>query len=156
MTVTDTDAAVAPTITVTTPTVTTTQDAAVKPFAGVTVADSNLGGTPPIRSPSRSAARATTGKLSGSTALTNDGGGVYTLAAAAPATINSELAALLFTPAAGAPGSSTTTTLTLSDTSSAGTSATPAHGDGDRHRCGGGADHHGDDADRDHHTGRRG
>ena len=45
MTVTDNDAAVAPTITVPTPTVTTTQDAAVKPFATVTVADSNVGAT---------------------------------------------------------------------------------------------------------------
>ena len=126
MTVTDTDAAVAPTITVTTPTVPTTQDAAVKPFAGVTVADSNLGGTATDTLTITLSGEGTTGTLSGSTALTNDGGGVYTLAAAAPATINSELAALLFTPAVGAPGSSTTTTLTLSDTSSAGPSATPA------------------------------
>jgi len=45
------------------------------------------------------------------------------LAAAAAATITSELDALVFTPKAGAPGSSTTTTFTLSDLSSA--DATP-------------------------------
>src|SRR5262249_5774699 len=45
------------------------------------------------------------------------------LAAAAAATITSELDALVFTPKAGAPGSSTTTTFTLSDLSSA--NATP-------------------------------
>ena len=116
----------APTITVTTPTVTTTQDAAVKPFAGVTVADSNVGGTATDTLTITLSGEGATGTLSGSTALTNDGGGVYTLAAAAPATINSELAALVFTPAVGAPGSSTTTTFTLSDTSSAGPSARPA------------------------------
>src|SRR5207248_689796 len=43
--------------------------------------------------------------------------------AAAAATITSELDALVFTPKAGAPGSSTTTTFTLSDLSSA--DATP-------------------------------
>ena len=62
--------------------------------------------------------------MSGSTALINDGGGVYTLAAAPPATITSELDALVFTPTAGAPDSSTTTSFTLSDTSSAFATAT--------------------------------
>ena len=141
MTVTDNDAAVAPTITVTDADRDHHPDAAVKPFAGVTVADSNVGATDTLTITLSNAGA--TGTLSGSTALTNDGGGVYTLAAAAPATISSELDALVFTPAAGAPGSSTTTTFTLSDTSSAGPSATPQHGDGDRQRCGGGADHHG-------------
>ena len=124
MTVTDNDAAVAPTITVTTPTVTTTQDAAVKPFAGVTVADSNVGATDTLTITLSDAGA--TGTLSGSTALINDGGGVYTLAAAAPATISSELMRWFSRRAAGAPGSSTTTSFTLSDTSSAGPAPLPA------------------------------
>ena len=53
------------------------------------------------------------------TGLINDGDGVYTLAAAAPATINTELDALAFTPTAGAPGTSSTTAFALSDLSSA-------------------------------------
>src|SRR5207244_13471112 len=64
----------------------------------------------------------TTGTLSGS-GLSGGTNGVYTLAAAAAATITSELHALVFTPKAGAPGSSTTTTFTLSDPNSA--NATP-------------------------------
>ena len=53
------------------------------------------------------------------TGLINDGDGVYTLAAAAPATINTEVDALAFTPTAGAPGTSSTTAFALSDLSSA-------------------------------------
>src|SRR6202041_694500 len=63
-----------------------------------------------------------TGTLSGSN-LSGGTDGVYSLAAASPATISQELDALLFTPSAGAPDSSTTTTFTLSDASSAGSSA---------------------------------
>ena len=122
ITVTDNDAAVAPTITVTTAAHTTTADAPVDPFAGVTIADPNGGATDTLTITLSGAGA--TGTLSGSTALINDGGGVYTLAAAPPATITGELDALVFTPTAGAPGSSTTTSFTLSDTSSAVASAT--------------------------------
>ena len=120
ITVTDNDAAALPTITVTTAAHTTTEDAAVDPFVGVTIADSNVGATDTL---TITLSAAGNGTLSGSAALLNDGGGVYTLAAALPGSITSELDGLVFTPAPGAPDSSTTTTFTLSDLSSAGTSA---------------------------------
>ena len=123
ITVTDNDAAVLPTITVTTPGHTTTADAAVAPFVGVTIGDTNSGATDTLTITLSDAGL--TGALSGSPALINNGGGVYTLAAAPAATITSELNALVFTPAPGAPGSSTTTTFTLSDASSAGTTSAP-------------------------------
>ena len=55
-------------------------------------------------------------RTSSGTTLINDGGGVYRLAAASPPWA-AELDALVFTPTAGAPGSSTPTTFALSDTS---------------------------------------
>ena len=125
---TDNDAAVAPTITGTVAGHTTSADAAVEPFAGVTIADPNSGATDTLTITLSDGAN---GTLTG-TGLINDGGGVYTLAAASPATISSELDALVFTPTAGAPGSSTTTSFTLSDVSTAGTTATQQHHHGDR------------------------
>ena len=86
----------------------------------MTIADPNSGATDTL---TITLSNSATGTLSG-TGLINDGGGVYTLAAASPATISSELDALVFTPTAGAPGSSTTTTFTLSDISSAVATAT--------------------------------
>ena len=87
----------------------------------MTIADPNSGATDTLTiTLSNSGA---TGTLSGS-GLSGGDGGVYTLAAASPATISSELDALVFTPTAGAPGSSTTTTFTLSDVSSAVATAT--------------------------------
>ena len=112
--------AVAPTITVTTAAHSTSADAAVAPFAGVSIADSNSGATDTLTITLSGAGA--TGTLTG-TGLSGGNGGIYTLAAASPATITSELDALVFTPSAGAPGSSTTTSFTLSDVSSAGTSA---------------------------------
>ena len=116
VTVTDNDAAVAPTITVKTAAVTTTADAAVDPFAvaGVTIADSNVGATDTLTIALN--ASGATGKLAGS-GLSGGTDGVYTLTGS-PTTITQNLDALVFTPSAGAPGSSTTTTFTLSDTSS--------------------------------------
>ena len=86
----------------------------------MTIADPNSGATDTLTITLSNAAN---GTLSG-TGLINDGGGIYTLAAASPATISSELDALVFTPTAGAPGSSTPTTFTLSDTSTACATAT--------------------------------
>src|SRR5262249_41802502 len=106
---------------------TTTSEAPVHPFAGVTISDPNTAATDTLTHTVPQLALAgpiggTTGTLSGS-GLSGGTNGVYTLAAAAAATITSELHALVFTPKAGAPGSSTTTTFTLSDLSSA--DATP-------------------------------
>ena len=89
----------------------------------MTIGDTNSGATDTLTITLSDAGL--TGALSGSPALINNGGGVYTLAAAPAATITSELNALVFTPAPGAPGSSTTTTFTLSDASSAGTTSAP-------------------------------
>ena len=119
-TVIDTDPAAAPTISGTVAGQTTISEAQVHPFSGVTIADPNSGATDTLTITLSNSAN---GTLSG-TALINDGGGVYSLAAASPATISSELDALVFTPTAGAPGSSTPTTFTLSDTSSAFATAT--------------------------------
>ena len=99
---------------------TTTSEAPVHPFAGVTISDPNTAATDTLTITLSNGG--TTGTLSGS-GLSGGTNGVYTLAAAAAATITSELDALVFTPKAGAPGSSTTTTFTLSDLSSA--DATP-------------------------------
>ena len=112
-------AALAPTITVTTAAHTTTADAAVAPFVGVTIADTNSGATDTLTiTLSDSGA---TGTLSGS-GLSGGTAGVYTLAGSA-ATITADLDALSFQPATGSADSNTTTTFTLSDLSSAGTSA---------------------------------
>ena len=118
-TVIDTDPAAAPTITGTVAAQPTTSEALVHPFSAVTITDPNSGATDTLTITLSGAG----GTLSG-TGLINDGGGVYTLAAAAPATINTELDALVFTPTAGAPGTSSTTTFTLSDLSSAYATAT--------------------------------
>src|SRR5262249_24443725 len=107
---------------------TTTSEAPVHPFAGVTISDPNTAATAKLTITVLNLTQygpnffGTTGTLSGS-GLSGGTDGVYTLAAAAAATITSELHALVFTPTAGAPGSSTTTTFTLSDLSSA--DATP-------------------------------
>ena len=101
-TVIDTDPAAAPTISGTVAGQTTISEAQVHPFSGVTIADPNSGATDTLTITLSNSAN---GTLSG-TALINDGGGVYSLAAASPATISSELAALVFTPTAGAAGSS--------------------------------------------------
>jgi hypothetical protein len=116
-TVTDTDP-FAPTIVLTHAT-TTTNDAAVHPFTGVTIGDLNPGATDTLTiTLSNSGA---TGKLSG-TGLTGGTNGVYTLTGAATA-VTSELDLLTFTPVKGATGSTTITTFALSDLSSANATA---------------------------------
>jgi hypothetical protein len=119
ITVTDVDAASPPPV-VQPPTIagtasdqTTTSEAAVKPFAHATVSDANVGATETLTITLGGAG----GTLSG-TGLNGGNGGVYSLSGTASA-ITSELEALLFTPLAGAPGTSTATAFTLSDQSSA-------------------------------------
>jgi hypothetical protein len=92
----------------------TASDAAVNPFSGVTVGDLNTGATDALMITLSNGG--TTGALTG-TGLSGGTNGVYTLSGSA-ATVTSELDALLFTPAKGAPGSVTTTTFALSDLSS--------------------------------------
>ena len=118
-TVIDTDPALAPTITGTVAGQPTTSEALVHPFSAVTITDPNSGATDTLTITLSGVG----GTLSG-TGLINDGGGVYTLAAASPTTITTEVDALAFTPTAGSPGTSSTTTLALSDTSSAYATAT--------------------------------
>ena len=108
----------APTITGTLAGQTTTSEAAVKPFSGVTIADANSGASDALTITVTGAG----GTLSG-TGLTGGTGGVYTLTGTAAA-ITSELDALSFTPNAGSPGTSSTTNFQLSDLSSAYATAT--------------------------------
>ena len=101
--------AFAPTITGTVANQVTTSGAPIKPFADVAVGDVNTNSTETL-----------TITLSGAGALTGAGvlvSGGYTLTGTA-AQVTSALEALSFIPAAGQPGTSSTTTFTLSDTSS--------------------------------------
>jgi uncharacterized repeat protein (TIGR03803 family) len=116
LSVTDTDPAVAPSISATgTTSFATASEAPVKPFAGVTIADTNNGGGD---------TDTLTITLTGAGTLTGTGvsssNGTYTLTGTA-AVITSELQALLFTPSFGQANSSATTTFTLTDRSSAST-----------------------------------
>ena len=106
--------AVAPTIAGTVSGQTTTSETPVRPFAHVTIGDANAGATDTLTITLGGAG----GTLSG-TGLSGGVGGVYTLSGTASA-ITTELDALVFTPKAGAPYTSSTTTFTLSDLSSAG------------------------------------
>ena len=138
-TVTDSDAAVAPTITGTVGGQTTTFETPIAPFGLVTISDLNTGGT---ASDTLTITYAGPGTLSG-TGLSGTAGD-YTLTGTA-ATLTSEVRGLEFTPVDGVPGTAVTTTFTLSDTSSAGpTSLDEQHDDGYGQRCGGCADDHGD------------
>ena len=133
----DVDGAVAPTIAGTVAGQTTNNEAAVHPFSGVTIGDVNVGATETLTITLSGGG----GTLSG-TGLSG-GSGTYTLTGSA-ATVTSELDALSFTPTAGAPGSQTTTTFTLSDVEQRLRHADgERHDDGDRRRRRGGADDHG-------------
>ncbi len=96
---------------------TTTSEASIAPFSGVTVADPDSRAIDTLTITLAGAG----GTLSG-TGLSGGTGGVYTLTGAA-STVTSELEALSFKPTAGSPGTTSTSTFTLSDLSSA--SATP-------------------------------
>jgi uncharacterized repeat protein (TIGR03803 family) len=113
----DSDPAVTPTIAGAVSGQTTTSEAVVKPFAHATIGDANAGATDTLTISIGGAG----GTLSGM-GLNGGVGGVYSLSGTAAA-ISSELEALLFTPLAGAPSTSSTTTFTLGDQSSA--SSTP-------------------------------
>ena len=93
---------------------TTTMEAPVTPFAGVTIGDANVGATDTLTITLGGAG----GMLSG-TGISGGVGGVYTLSGT-PAVITSELDALVFTSKAGAPNTYSTTTFALSDLSNAG------------------------------------
>jgi hypothetical protein len=109
----DSDPAVAPTIAGTVSGQTTTSEASVKPFAHVTVGDRNVSATDTLTITLGGAG----GTLSG-TGLSGGPNGVYTLSGTA-AVVTSEVDALVFTPTAGPPNSTSTTTFTLRDQSSA-------------------------------------
>ena len=119
-TVTDTDAVI-PTIAGTHPTPTTV-DAAVNPIHGRDDRRSERRGATDTLTITLSNS-GTTGVLSGP-GLSGGTNGVYTLTKNVATTVTSQLDALTFTPAKGAPGSVTTTTFALSDQSTG--FATPA------------------------------
>ncbi len=109
--VTDVDPAVAPTISGTQHGQLTTSEAPLNPFAHVTIADANAGATDTL-----TIALIGGGALVGAGPMGPDGG--YTLTGSA-SDITAELRALVFTPAAGAPGTQHTTTFNLTDESTA-------------------------------------
>jgi len=124
--VTDTAAAAPPPPTPSSPTIAgtragqaTTAEAPVGPFAGVTIADDNVGATDTLTI----ALTGTGGTLSGAGLAANPDG-TYTPGAASPSVLTSELEALAFTPKAGAPGQRSNTAFALADRSSAGITTT--------------------------------
>jgi uncharacterized repeat protein (TIGR03803 family) len=110
--VVDTIGSVAPTITGTRAGQTTTSQAPIDPFSGVTIGDINIGATDTLTITLSGAG----GTLSG-TGLSGSNG-TYTLSGTA-STITSELDALVFTPVTGHADSSQTTSFKLSDVSTA-------------------------------------
>jgi len=100
-----------PTLTGASPSLTTTDEAATKPFAALSVTDPDSGAAETVTITLSNAAN---GTLSG-TGLIAEGNGVYALSAASPGSITSELDALIFTPTAHqvAPGGTVTTAITL-------------------------------------------
>ena len=112
-TVVDTDPAAAPTISGTQNGLSTTSETPVNPFANVLITDDNADVTETLTITVTGGA----GTLAGDS-LTDNHNGTYTLTGSADQ-VTSALHNLTFTPAAGAPGSQTTTTFTLSDQSSA-------------------------------------
>ena len=110
------------TITGTAPNQATSDETAVAPFAKVTVAEVNPQTTDALTITLTNASGQTTdgdGSLGGA-GLTKTGVGTYAFAASDPATLTSELDALVFTPAAHqvAPGQQVATTFTLTDKNS--------------------------------------
>ena len=109
--VTNVDPTVAPTITGTQHGQQTTSEAPLNPFAHVTITDANSGASDTL-----TIALAGGGALAGAGLVGSDGR--YTLTGSAT-DITAELKALVFTPAAGAPGTHHTTTFNLTDESTA-------------------------------------
>ena len=110
--VVDTLDTVAPTIAGTRAGQTTSSQAPVDPFSGVTIGDLNVGATDTL-----TITLSGTGGTLSATGLSGSGS-TYTLSGAASA-ITSELDALVFTPTAGAPNTGGSTSFQLSDDSSA-------------------------------------
>ncbi len=102
----------APMITGTKSTETTMKQAPLDPFAGITIADSNVDATDMLTITLSGGG----GMLAGTDLASSNG--VYTLAGT-PAAITTALDALVFTPNAGSSGSASATNFTLSDLSSA-------------------------------------
>ena len=102
---------------------TTTFEAPLKPFGGVTVSEDFNADATDTLTITLSGAGGTLADSVGFSSLVSVGSGVYALSGTASA-ITSELNALVFTPKVGAPNTSSITTFTLSDQSSA--YATPA------------------------------
>ena len=114
------DTRLPPTIAGTVADQTTTSEAPVNPFAGVTITDANPSATDTLTI-TLSSTSGGFGTLSG-TGLTGSGATYQIIGAAT--TISAELDALVFAPVNGVPGTSVTTTFALSDQSSV--FATPA------------------------------
>ena len=106
-----------PTITGTVSGQPTISEAPVKLFAHTTIGDANLGATDTLTI-TLDGVGGTLTDGTGFSSLTTVSQWVYSLSGTAAA-ITSELDALIFTPTAGAPGTTPTTTFTLSDQSSA-------------------------------------
>ena len=94
-------------------------NAPVNPFAGAAIADANGGGPTDTLTITVSGVG---GTLTG-TGLSSAVNGVYTLAAATPDVLTTELQGLVFTPNAGAPNTAGTTVFTVSAVSAAGSFA---------------------------------
>ena len=114
---------VAPTITVNSNSATTStvSEGPVHPFSGVTIGDANDGATETLTITISGEGGTLAGDGSAdlsAVAFTDLGNGVYTLTGSAH-DVTDALHALLFTPTAGTPNTTTTTTFTLTDTSSA-------------------------------------
>jgi len=95
-----------------------TAGSAMAPFAGVKIADVDTGVTDSLTITLKNSGGVATdadGTLSGA-GLTKTGTGTYSLAAATPLTLSTELEALLFTPAAGTGSVTTSFILTASQT----------------------------------------
>ena len=106
-----------PTITGTVSGQPTISEAPVRPFAHTTIGDANVGATDTLTI-TLGGVGGTLTDGTGFTSLTTVSARVYRLSGTAAA-ITSELDALIFTPTAGAPNTTSTTTFTLSDQSSA-------------------------------------
>jgi hypothetical protein len=106
---------------------TTTDEATINPFSGVSITDPNSGQSETITITVTQADTATDadGTLSGS-GLTKTGTGTYTLTVGTPAAVTTALDALLFTPTAHqvVPGGTVTTGFTLAATDTLSQSAT--------------------------------
>jgi hypothetical protein len=118
--VVDTLGSVPPTITGTRAGQTTTSQAPIDPFTGVTISDLNVGATDALTITLSGAGGTLSGLgLSGS-------GSTYSLSGTTASAIASELDSLVFTPTPGQPNTSGTTTFTLSDAST-GYATTPVY-----------------------------